>query len=905
LKNKLILLFTISYVLLFFSCETEGQITGNEQEPEQDQYVISDLESIDGENLGHIGDLYFNLLNDVSYNREFWKWDYLDLQTAGQHDGSSLVLKTYNDSYYIPPDAFTENPDTVVMIYNENTDSYEIDSNFNNLDAITQEIPDPDLNTTSESITEEETITISKNDWLGNTPASVEKWTWSLSEGLYSQEPMDFIVDEISFNYEYEYNQLYNFVYLDTVLSIPQEDVVIILDPNERNDEPRNYENYAVVETDDGDIPIDIKREFTFYSYYNDMNRDFIFRRSTDCNDNYQQDQSEKTYHDFKNECVGIWVKDDNDYCQSTCDGESLYNQCWNEYKNEDRLRGNCISLNSDDMKAYCDLSNNLFDASEYLYDVDLNGEWSLMEAFQRMEPFEDRNCNGLFDSEIDEIIPNVTTQNACDALVYSSFDNVQNICYYDRGNNQYDEEETCKDLNASFGNCDYIDLYKQVTSPLNLLVSYSDQNYPEVMTQINPSDVFKDCGTDQLCSKDEANYNPGTCFDNYSGSKEDCCKHNGCWDYSSDVCDFNLPNCNTNANDYWFENLDPEGDDGIDEENQAYDLGELILKDFGPTGYSSSDVWVSKYLSYDNCSNSSPCGGNSYEVFSTNFEVDTKVKKVSKFESKISLASNKVVGQVPLTGNKLNNLNIIKTEWDDSDAADFYAEDYILFVESDAKDEYGMHNIIKMTQPFYFYANAGNLYSSDIAPEDYNDNYWWQALPWEQDTMMYSFDGEIIDEQKFHSSYMYELNGEDNDVATYSVHKEYEISTADVDLEIDDGIIENCVLVTRTITISMIGPDQDIKIKSETYLKDIDIGPVIKEDISWSWPPLPGATRTFKKISAIEIKQNSQLNSNNNQFENREAIELNQIQDYPEFDFDPYRITNTFGLQRFIGAPE
>ena len=117
------------------------------------------------------------------------------------------------------------------------------------------------------------------------------------------------------------------------------------------------------------------------------------------------------------------------------------------------------------------------------------------------------------------------------------------------------------------------------------------------------------------------------------------------------------------NAQNYWFENLDPEGDDSADEGNQAYDPGELILKDFGATGYSSSDVWVSKYLNYDNCGNSSPCGGNSYEIFSTNYEADTKVKKVSKFESKVSLASNKVIGQVPLTGNKLNNLNIVNLD--------------------------------------------------------------------------------------------------------------------------------------------------------------------------------------------------------------------------------------------------
>ena len=41
-----------------------------------------------------------------------------------------------------------------------------------------------------------------------------------------------------------------------------------------------------------------------------------------------------------------------------------------------------------------------------------------------------------------------------------------------------------------------------------------------------------------------------------------------------------------------------------------------------------------------------------------------------------------------------------------------------MLFMESDDQDQNGMHNIIKMTQPFYFYANASSNFNSDIAPE-------------------------------------------------------------------------------------------------------------------------------------------------------------------------------------------
>ena len=799
------------------------------------------------------------------------------------------------------------------------------------LEDLTEEVT-----VSSEIVVEEEEIIIAKNDWLGSTPPCVEKWNWSFGEAEYNQVPLEFIVDDAVFNYEYEYEQLENFVKLDVILNPPLDDAVIIIDPNETGDEPREYEIYAVLSTDQGDLPVVISRDYTFYSYYNDINKDFIYRRSTDCNDNYQQDAAEKDYEYFKAECNGNWVEDENDFCNSTCNSESIYKMCWDLYSLEDRLTGHCIPIDSEStdintpgsLKAYCDTGNNLITGPEFLVDSDGDGQWSEMEQFSRMEPFEDRNCNGEYDGEAEYVIDGITDENTCNdyefdydedgVIDYASFDNVKELCFYDRGNNQLDDEdESCKDsdvtipTNALIGNCDYIDLYKSLSSPMNMLVTYADQSNPALLDEINPPDIYKDCGVSpgSYCSKDEPGYNSGTCFDGYSGSKEDCCKHNDCWDYSTDECDFERPNCLTTEENGWEENLDPEGDDGGSEGdetegNQQYDPGELILKDFGITGYSSSDIWVSKVLDYIICNDDDDCGGDSYEIFLMGFEEDKKVTNIEKVDSKVNLKSHKVIGNVPLLGNKINRLNIIKTEWTDSDAADGQTEDYMLFMESDDQDQNGMHNIIKMTQPFYFYANASSNFNSDIAPEDYHEDYWWQAVPWEQDTILYSFDGQVIDGQKFHSLYNYSINGDDNQVATYTIHKEYEVSIADAELEHTEDE-SDCVLITRVISISMIGPDQNIKIKSETYLKPDPDKPIIKEDISWSWPPLPGQQRSYKIISSIQIKDaDLSLNSGNDLFETTEPINLNDLQEYPEFNFDPYQITNTFGLQRFIGPP-
>ena len=58
-NNNLIL--AIFSTLLFFSCETEGQITGNTITPDQDKYVEDSL-SGDGVVLARVENVYYDLL---------------------------------------------------------------------------------------------------------------------------------------------------------------------------------------------------------------------------------------------------------------------------------------------------------------------------------------------------------------------------------------------------------------------------------------------------------------------------------------------------------------------------------------------------------------------------------------------------------------------------------------------------------------------------------------------------------------------------------------------------------------------------------------------------------------------------------------------------------------------------
>ena len=51
-------------------------------------------------------------------------------------------------------------------------------------------------------------------------------------------------------------------------------------------------------------------------------------------------------------------------------------------------------------------------------------------------------------------------------------------------------------------------------------------------------------------------------------------------------------------------------------------------------------------------------------------------------------------------------------------------------------------------------------------------------------------------------------------------------------------------------------------------------------------------------------INDDSEENSSNSLFSNPEPIDLQNLQEYHEFDFDPFRLSKTIGLQRFV-APE
>ena len=923
-KNNLLLV--ICSLVLFFSCETEGQITGDDINPSQNIYQPSDDDG-NGFIVGQIENLYYDLLGDQSYNQDFWKFNWTHFNGAthcGPNPTSSCIpdilnLSTYNNSFYVPPEAFDPNAGAIVYIYNPlydsndpNSDEYiSFDSTvgpegFDDLSDLTTEIQgEPELTTISSEISlKTPPITVSSDP--------IEKIMWSIGENMYKYTTMSPIRDTVTFPYEYDYNLFSNFVPLDTLQNPILDDVVIVLDTAEIGDSLRYYNVYDTVLTNNEIIPILINREHTFYSYVNELNGDYTQRQSTDCNDNYQKDGPEIIIDYFEDDCIlngGVWQTNSNDPCSSICNlnNKTMQDLCWEVYDNDLRLTGHCaigLAIGS----AFCDSGNNLYDNAEVLYDAcfgDCDGDGNNIDIIgQGVEPWEDRNCNSIYDSDPELIVEGINNELDCNVVQYASwdtnYDGGTGICFYDRGNQKWDDEETCY---GDFPSCNYAELYKRGFAPNYLMVSYENQDSPLVLSTIFSGEVYKDCGNDMLCNEYEFGYDSGTCSDGYSGTEELCCKHNLCWDYLLNTCDLSLPDCALPISGGWFENLDPNNDDCTncpvleggfpngEERNFQYDSGEFVIKDSdGDQSYSSTDTFVTKFLNYSDCDqNPDNCGGDLFEIISDGFEVASSSGSLQKLEAEAEVSSYKIVGQLP--NMNLGNLNIVKTQWPNDDESDGESEDYMLFVSANNTDQNNLDYIVKLIQPYFYYANTPySSFPTDYI--DYDQDKWWQQLAWEQDTLIYSLDGDILDEQRRYSTYSVV-----SDTANYVVHKEYDVSVANANMTYGGVVIEDCILITRTITLTMIGPGFDYKFKSETYLKENY--PIVKEIISWSWPPTFGGSRQWSKISSIEFKEDSDIYTSF--LNNIEPIDLQNLQEYEEFDYSPFRISNTIGLQRFI----
>jgi hypothetical protein len=235
------------------------------------------------------------------------------------------------------------------------------------------------------------------------------------------------------------------------------------------------------------------------------------------------------------------------------------------------------------------------------------------------------------------------------------------------------------------------------------------------------------------------------------------------------------------------------------------------------------------------------------------------------------------------------------------------------------------------MIHPYYHFSPGGDL-PLDI--DDFSEEEFWQAVHLDADTLLYTFNGNIANGQSYYSMYSLE-----SDTAHYEISKEYTVkdTTASLVYYVDDPNcilfnktkcesqnyehcawndeipepecysveqikdITDCLRVTRIIETTAIGSGMSFKLKSDTYFKPgFDI---VKEDISIDWNnDLPWVSSSYAPISSIQYKEPGSVletNQSSGFLNNYELIDINDFENIQDFNYNPYKITNTLGIQR------
>ena len=402
----------------------------------------------------------------------------------------------------------------------------------------------------------------------------------------------------------------------------------------------------------------------------------------------------------------------------------------------------------------------------------------------------------------------------------------------------------------------------------------------------------------------------------------------------SSDFCDIAYQACLT---------LNPSYSECLEDNTQSciYDSEICMIIDDESECLASECLWGN---STNDCSDSS----SDYSCYHSNDinlnnicdDVENSCSSTVEFENCLSQLS--IEFEQTFFQDLLSDFYIMKTEYGYNDY------DYLLFNRS---DDY----IIKMTHPYYHFQSNNNL------PTDIDDfvcegeecvNFWENTLL-KPDTLLYSHDGNIIDGQIFISSETIETNN-----GTYFVEKDYQVNSGVAELEyavynpalynsscdsynneIDccgegdlcglnnncswetppeynqtafeayctnksSSLIEDCLIVTRIVNTTSIGPGQGFGLRTKTYLKPGY--KILKEtlEISWDTSPWLDGSSNWSFISGIEFRNSTsaiQTNATPDNFlVDYQTIDFNDFEESSDFNYSPFRINRTMGLMRY-----
>ena len=228
--------------------------------------------------------------------------------------------------------------------------------------------------------------------------------------------------------------------------------------------------------------------------------------------------------------------------------------------------------------------------------------------------------------------------------------------------------------------------------------------------------------------------------------------------------------------------------------------------------------------------------------------------------------------------------------------------------------------HVVKMTHPYYHFAVSGGAAILPQDEDEFPEDIFWQSINLMPDTLLYSYNGNIIEGQSFYS-----WSTVETDTANYNIQKEYIVSKSSVNLKnevldpncqnfleeescVNDDMfwcywddastscmsnpitnVSDCLLVTRTITTTSIGSGLEMEIISRTYLKPGYN--VVKQDISILWEDMPWVSVSESPFSILEYKTSEEvLNvSAGNSFLNDNILEISDFENTQDFEYAPF----------------
>jgi hypothetical protein len=276
----------------------------------------------------------------------------------------------------------------------------------------------------------------------------------------------------------------------------------------------------------------------------------------------------------------------------------------------------------------------------------------------------------------------------------------------------------------------------------------------------------------------------------------------------------------------------------------------------------------------------------------------------VDEMDSLVTLFTREEVGHIRDASLAPDDYYITKSEWAKTAGGQterFY--NYHIFHEPD--------HLNQIIYPSYFLP-VGFYFS----PNDIEDGFW-HKKSLESEVLYYTYNGLLRDGEFVDTAYYDTTN-----IAVYFIEKSYQVESASVtvpaghrsgpDSPASDTTFTDCFKVTQTTTMTMVGSGVDFGQRTESWLAK-NKG-LVKSEVYVRWTEHPYNSEWTQNNSYLDTLNEAwvglnriELTSIDIQAENGvfkkltqpvSTVELRDIGDHPDFNFDPFHVSTQSGIQ-------